>query len=50
MAAMVAISAPAAGQVRIWETVGIAVFLIVLCVLIFKIMLEMSFPVIAGVW
>ncbi|MBN8990385.1 MAG: tripartite tricarboxylate transporter TctB family protein [Rhizobiales bacterium] len=50
MAAMIAISAPAAGQVRVWETVGIAAFLIVLCVLVFKVMLEMSFPVIAGVW
>jgi hypothetical protein len=50
MIAMIAISAPAAGQVRAWETVGIAAFLIVLCVLIFKVLLEMSFPVIAGVW
>jgi len=50
MVAMIAISAAAAGPVRARETVGIAVFLIVLCVLIFKVMLEMSFPVIAGVW
>jgi hypothetical protein len=48
--AMIAISAPAAGQTRVWETIAIAAFLIVLCVLIFKVMLEMSFPVIAGVW
>ena len=52
MIAMIAISAPAAGQVRARQTVGIAVFLILLCVLIFKVMLEMSFPVIAefGEW
>jgi hypothetical protein len=48
--ALIAISAPARGEVHLRETVAITAFLILLCIVIFKVALEMSFPVIAGVW
>lgn len=48
--ALVALAVPAGREARFRDAVGIAAFLALLCVTIFKIGLEMSFPVIAGVW
>jgi hypothetical protein len=50
MLALIALAVPAGREARFREAVGIAVFLALLCTGIFKIGLEMSFPVIAGVW
>jgi hypothetical protein len=50
LAALVTISGFARPRASLLETAAIAAVLIGLCVLIFKLGLEMSFPVIAGVW